>query len=491
RVAERVARDAGPRAEPTDEQAPVTVEQGWFPQDDATAAIAALMTQSVRESAERGGLKGRPGAAAMSVVPTSPTAAVMEDLLRRWLGLDVATVGSAALARAVRGRMQATGIADPAAYAARALADEAERDALVEDVVVAESWFFRDPQVFDFVARYAVTLAALPGRQPVRILSAPCAAGEEPYSIAMALFDAGLVAGQFTIDAVDVSRVALARAARGRYSANAFRNADLSFRDRWFHAADNAAVIDDRVRGPVAFSWANVLDEAFRAGRGLYDVIFCRNLLIYLDAEARTRVERTLDALLAPDGVLVLGAAEPPVMRGGWIPAGGLSVFALRRAPHAPAEPAPATPRRPTPARDTAAPGRPRVEPARTGPTRPVPAKPADAKASPPQPLDEVLREAGTLANAGRLADALAVCERGRREREPSPELFYLMGMIHQSAGDLDLAEGCLHKTLYLDAAHDEALLALALIAAQRGDERMAATYRQSAARALARKEAP
>jgi chemotaxis protein methyltransferase WspC len=65
------------------------------------------------------------------------------------------------------------------------------------------------------------------------------------------------------------------------------------------------------------------------------------------------------------------------------------------------------------------------------------------------------------------------------------------MGMIHQAAGDLDRAEACFHKTLYLDAAHDEALLALALLATQRGDTRMADTYRQSAARALARKAAP
>ena len=71
------------------------------------------------------------------------------------------------------------------------------------------------------------------------------------------------------------------------------------------------------------------------------------------------------------------------------------------------------------------------------------------------------------------------------------PAIFFLMGMLHQSAGDLDRAEGCFHKTLYLDAAHDEALLALALLAAQRGDAAMAAKYRQSAARVLARKEAP
>ena len=62
------------------------------------------------------------------------------------------------------------------------------------------------------------------------------------------------------------------------------------------------------------------------------------------------------------------------------------------------------------------------------------------------------------------------------------------MGMLHQSGGDLDRAEGCFHKTLYLDASHEEALLSLALIAAQRGDHAMADMYRQSATRAFARK---
>ncbi|MFM9025394.1 MAG: CheR family methyltransferase, partial [Planctomycetaceae bacterium] len=220
---------------------------------------------------------------------------------------------------------------------------------------------------------------------------------------------------------------------------------------------DGAMAIDDRIRGLVAFAWANVLDDAFRAGRGPYDVIFCRNLLIYLDADARARMERTFDALLAADGVLVLGAAVPPIMRGGWMPAGRRDDGKGRAAP----------------------------APARAGVARPP------EPLTPPKPLDDVLHEAGTLANAGRLVEALAVCERAHGERAPSPELFFLMGMIHQSAGDLDRAEGCLHKTLYLDATHDEALLALALIAAQRGDDRMAETYRQSAARALARKEAP
>jgi chemotaxis protein methyltransferase WspC len=101
-----------------------------------------------------------------------------------------------------------------------------------------------------------------------------------------------------------------------------------------------------------------------------------------------------------------------------------------------------------------------------------------------------VLAEAGRLANEGRFADAIDHCERQRATLPPSPELFFLMGMLHQSAGDLDRAEGCLHKTLYLDANHEEAHLALALLARRRGDETMAEKYSQSAARAAARRGA-
>ena len=117
-------------------------------------------------------------------------------------------------------------------------------------MIVAESWFFRDRQVFEFVADFAVTRAALPGRSPVRILSRRPPRGEEPYSVAMALLEAGLSADQFTIDAIDISRRALERAAAGRYSANAFRNADLSFRDRWFTTDGGQA--GARPSGPAA-----------------------------------------------------------------------------------------------------------------------------------------------------------------------------------------------------------------------------------------------
>jgi chemotaxis protein methyltransferase WspC len=411
----------------------------------------------------------------------------IEGVLRDWIGLDVGTVGSAAIERAVRERMQATGTTDLAAFARRIRDDTTQRDLLVEEVVVAESWFFRDRQVFDFVADFAATRAVLPGRQPVRILCAPAAAGEEPYSVAIALLEAGLAPEQFEIEAIDISRRSLARAAAGRYSSNAFRNADLSFRDRWFGVDRGHAVLTERVRDCVRFEWANILDHDFTFRRAPYDVIFCRNLLIYLTEEARRRVERHVDRLLVPDGLLLLGAAEPPIMKGDWIPAGTASVFALRRGVHQ-SQASLRISDRPLGEADRLSIPAARPTPA-LGDSKPARLRPP---AAPPPELDleAVLSEAGRLANNGRFADALEVCERGRSQLPPSPALFFLMGMLHQSSGDLDRAEGCFHKTLYLDSAHEEALLALALVARQRGDTAMAEKYRQSAARVLARKEA-
>ncbi len=420
--------------------------------------------------------------------------AIIQALLEEWIGLDAGTVGTASIDRAVSERMKAKGEADPAAYARRASADPTERDLLVEEVIVAESWFFRDRQVFEFVTDFAITRSALPGRLPLRILSAPAAAGEEPYSLVMALFDAGLSANQFQVDAIDISRRAIARAEAGRYSANAFRNADLGFRDRWFTHDGGQSVIDPRVRTQVRFAWANILESAFATGRPAYDVIFCRNLLIYLTPTARRHVERQLERLLLPDGLLILGAAEPPIMQGDWIPAGTASLFALRRGVHVP-PPRPFAPSTRPPASHRAAHTPPQNA---TGADRGEPrflrksGKSDQATAGLPRErpdLEEVLAEADRLANAGQLTDALAYCERHRPLMPPSPLLFFLMGMLHQSAGDLDRAEGCFHKTLYLDAGHEEALLALALLARQRGDMAMAEKYRQSAARAIARKE--
>lgn len=432
------------------------------------------------------------------VSPERSTQAGLERLLAQWIGLDTATLGTASLTRACQRRLEASGLGSMQALQAAVETNPRERDLLVEEVVVSESWFFRDEQTFSFLESFARGIAAIPGRRPVRILSVPCACGEEPYSIAMRLLDAGMTAESFTIDAFDVSHACLERARAGRYSANAFRNADQQFRRQWFRDEGSTSVIDPAIRSQVRFAWGNLLDEGFGRDQPPYDIVFCRNLLIYLTVDARQRAEATLTRLLAPDGGLVLGAAEPPIMRGRWRPAGTSSMFALCRIAGSsdvgrsvgaalPAWPAPARPR------GVSTPPR----PPRTMPAPPAGLSLAPAQGSPPSSpagapastgLASLLVKVGELANAARHSEAIAACEAHARDAGPSAELFFMLGTLYQAHGDLDRAEGCFHKTLYLDPLHEEAALALALVAGCRGDERMAESYRETATRIYTRK---
>ena len=112
------------------------------------------------------------------------------------------------------------------------------------------------------------------------------------------------------MDAVDVSLRRLELARRGVFSRNAFRGSDLAFRDRYFRAHGQGFAIDPAIRDRVRFLQGSILDPGLLAGEPRYDVVFCRNLLIYLDQPSRLRAMATLDRLLATDGRLVVGHAD-------------------------------------------------------------------------------------------------------------------------------------------------------------------------------------
>jgi chemotaxis protein methyltransferase WspC len=165
------------------------------------------------------------------------TFARFEQLLERTMGLNAASIGAAAIERAVRARLAACKLedADAGRYWQQVQRSPEELQALVEEVVVPETWFFRDPQAFAAMT-HIITKEWLPAHASgvLRLLSLPCSTGEEPYTMAMALIDAGVPCDRFMIDAVDISGEALARARRGVYGGNSFRGQNLSFRDRHF-----------------------------------------------------------------------------------------------------------------------------------------------------------------------------------------------------------------------------------------------------------------
>ncbi len=256
-------------------------------------------------------------------------ATTVEELLRARIGLDPAVTGTGLIDRAVRTRMRALGLTeqDSAHYLTRLNGSRAELELLIEEVVIPETWFFRDSQPFTLLAdRFATSRESV-----LRVLCVPCATGEEPFSVAMALLDHGMRPDQFHILGVDLSHRALGLARRGIYGENAFRGQERSFRDRHFRLTDEGYVLDPAVASTVEFRQGNLVDPSFLSDEPPFDAVFCRNLLIYFDDAARRTALDHLERLVAQDGLLFVGHAEnlgPIAAR--FQPAGPTYCFAFR-----------------------------------------------------------------------------------------------------------------------------------------------------------------
>ena len=139
------------------------------------------------------------------------------DFLKERIGLDVASVGPAIIERAVRQRSTASKALTADEYWHTLQGSQDEQQALIEAVIVPETWFFRYPESFATLAKLAARrLADINNMRALRILSLPCSTGEEPYSIAMALLDAGLKPHQFKVEGMDVSPLSVEKARRAR-----------------------------------------------------------------------------------------------------------------------------------------------------------------------------------------------------------------------------------------------------------------------------------
>ena len=431
----------------------------------------------------------------MTAVPNeSPdTLAMIERTLHERIGLDPSTVGSSLVHRAVHRRMKTIGLGTVTAYAHVLATDGQEMQELVEEVVIPETYFRRESEALDAVAqRVARGTPRATAESPVRVFSAPCSTGEEPYSIAMTLLAAGVSPAGVAIDAVDVSVNAVRRARAAVYRGGSFRG-DMQPWQRYFDEAPQGFALRAEVKQLVRVGQGNLLDGEFRAPRTAYDYIFCRNLLIYFDAEAQARVLSTLTALLAPAGVLVVGAADSfAVRRAGFVPVPGAErSFLFQHRPSqvidAFAATAPTRERRPRLAngvRATALPARaPKAKPA-TAVARRTKAAPAQQAPS-IDTMTPLVAEIARLAGAGRLADAIRLGEGAMTATDASAALLSLMGTTFDAMKQDARAEACYRRALYLDPSHADALLHLALLLERKGDATAAARLRTRARRTL------
>lgn len=394
-----------------------------------------------------------------------------EELLKQKMGLDATSIGSAAVERAVQRRLAATGLDDREVYFKRVTAAPAELQELIETVVVPETWFFRDREAFAALARLVRDdwMPTHPG-QIFRLLSVPCSTGEEPYSMTMALLDAGMPAERFRIDAVDISRSNVAAGQQGVYGKNSFRGRDLDFRERHFRPAVSGWKVADAVRSQVDFRTANLLDDSFAAEGRIYDVVFCRNLLIYFDRPTQDRAVTAIIRVLRPDGWFFVGPSETGLLLSHpFVSARIPLAFAFRPAsanflapvtellpPVRDIRSRPAPSPRPTPVKRPFTP----IKPS----TPPVVSRPASAETAP----DDIAK-ALQLADQGRLAEAMKICESALRDHGPTAKAYYVMGLVRDAEGQSREAMELYRKVLYLDPQHQEAMTHLGVMLESQG----------------------
>ncbi|WP_339507497.1 CheR family methyltransferase [Pseudomonas sp. RL_35y_Pfl2_P42] len=405
------------------------------------------------------------------------------DFLKERIGLDVTSVGPAIIERAVRQRTTLSQAANAEEYWQLLQGSRDEQQALIEAVIVPETWFFRYPESFATLGKLARNrLGELNNMRALRILSLPCSTGEEPYSIAMALLDAGLRPHQFKVDGMDVSPISVEKARRALYGKNSFRGQDLDFRERHFTPEQDGHRVNENVREQVRLQVGNVLDPALLASEPVFDFVFCRNLLIYFDQPTQKQVFEVLKRLTHVDGVLFIGPAEGSLLgRLGMRSIGIPQSFAFSRHSEPAPEPLPIPKPIPLPV----------SQPLRTTPPTPsvrnrpftaVTALPITRKSANPDAAT-LLAHIAALANEGKSAEARAACEQYLRSHEPVAQAFYWLGLLSDVAGSALEAQGFYRKALYLEPQHPEALMHLAALLQAQGDSAGARRLQERAAR--------
>jgi chemotaxis protein methyltransferase CheR len=237
------------------------------------------------------------------------------DAIVRRLGLYFEDAKLEVLAELLQKRAQATSM-PPTSYVSwlthAAPADEVSL--LAQDLTVGETYFFRNREQFDALAGVVVPerTRAAHDSKVFRALSAGCASGEEAYSLAIVIGEA-LPDPSWSVQVrgIDLNPTAIERAQKARYTSWSMRETPEGVQRRWFHAEGKELVLDAGARSRVRFEQRNLADEdTWRGTDHTYDVIFCRNVLMYFAPDVARIVVAHLERALVPGGHLFLGHAE-------------------------------------------------------------------------------------------------------------------------------------------------------------------------------------
>jgi chemotaxis protein methyltransferase CheR len=248
---------------------------------------------------------------------TDPAFAQLAELAHVLAGLVFPPNRQPSAEAGMRRAMRALRISDPAALLRATESPGDVRDAVLAELTIGESYFFRDSAQLALLATDILPARVRNQEQgrPMRVWSAGCASGEEPYTVAVMLRELGWT-GPTHILGTDVALPRLKAARRGRYTRWSLRGVSEDRVDRWFRRNGAYFDLDESVRDSVEFRALNLVHDNYPCadpGAAPYDLILCRNVMIYFDLPTVARIAKGLLASLAEDGWLLLGASDPPL----------------------------------------------------------------------------------------------------------------------------------------------------------------------------------
>jgi chemotaxis protein methyltransferase WspC len=393
------------------------------------------------------------------------------NLAEQKIGFNIDSIGEAFFQKIVFSMMRKLKINSPDVYYHQLLESTEEFKDFVEQLVVPETWFFRDPGSFSFLEYYVThdLSPSLENKRRLNFLSLASSSGEEPYSMAIQMLEAGLTPQQFSIDAIDINQKAIGKAQSGIFTSYSFRGIDKndSRLKTYFEPYNNNGLkIKTIVKDCVKFHWGNILDQVRQLHESYYDVIFCKNLLIYMMPAAQQIVLDILDNWLKDKGILVVASVEVEyVKKMGYVPYPYPKSMAFQKVKKISKK----KEKIPAPFHKAET----NLYIHKNSLTTPKIHEDAD-----------LLKKAKLYADSGQFEEAAQLCHNFLHQG-PDATAFFILGLIAHASDKESEAQDFFLKTIYLEPDHYEALIYLALISEKNGEGAQAKLFFNRAKRLL------
>ncbi len=231
--------------------------------------------------------------------------AYFEQWVLKEFNINLSAYKSNQLHRRILSLMSRVGVNSVDEYIALLKKDGAQRQKFLDFITINVSEFFRNPEIFDEL-KEKVKTELLPNNKNLKIWSAACSIGAEPYSLAM-IMDSLYAAGRHRILATDIDTTILDRARAGEYVYSEVKNVKKDYLDKYFKITGDKYIVDSRIKNMVNFKKHDLILEAYEKD---FDLIVCRNVVIYFNQDVKDEIYKKFSASLKRGGLLFVGATE-------------------------------------------------------------------------------------------------------------------------------------------------------------------------------------